>query len=75
MPRRKAQRGFSGGEENNVSRFKLKHGTSSVTKLLNNTGQKIYLKFNAQKHSLTSIIHQVFIYLRKEIRSINLRLT
>lgn len=64
---RKAQGGFSVEEENNVSCFKSKHGTSSVTKLLNNTGQGIYLKLNSQRYSLKFIIHQVyqFIYIKK----------
>lgn len=51
MPSRKAQGTFSVEEENNVSCFKSKHGTSSVTKLLNNTGQGIYLKLNSKMFS------------------------
>lgn len=41
MPRRKAQGAFSEEEENTVSCFKSKHGTTSVTKLLNNISQEI----------------------------------
>lgn len=41
MPRRKAQGVFSEEEENTGSYFKPKHGTTSVTKLLNNISQEI----------------------------------
>lgn len=60
MPRSKAQGAFSEKEENTVSYFKSKHGTTSVTKLLNNISQEI--KNLKKKCSLISLIHHDFIY-------------